>query len=79
MGVHAGLSLLGPSVDDFDPRRRLASCTQDITRQKWRPLAFQALSGSSNLRPGQHLVSTEIPAFVAMYLFKYDITPLQRR
>ncbi|CAG8958374.1 hypothetical protein HYFRA_00011051 [Hymenoscyphus fraxineus] len=60
----------GSNVDDFYHRRFLPES------KRRSPIAFRGFGGGTTLCPGRHFASTEILAFTAMMILRFDITPV---
>lgn len=67
---HTNTSSWGPNVDEFDHARFLPK------NKRHNPVAFRGFGGGSTLCPGRHFASTEILAFAAMLILRFDITPV---
>ncbi|KAK7961881.1 cytochrome P450 [Apiospora aurea] len=75
---HGMKSVWGEDVGRSDPTRFL----QKDNNQKGRrpnPAAFRGFGGGSTLCPGRHFATTEILAFVAMAILRFDIRPQSGR
>lgn len=68
---HTSTSAWGPNVNDFDHRRFLPK------NKRHNPVAFRGFGGGTTLCPGRHFASTEILAFTAMLILRFDITPVE--
>lgn len=72
--AHSDESVWGPTANQFDHRRFLKS---NKTGEKRAPAAaFRAFGRGAVLCPGRHFVSTEILAFAALLLVRFDVRPL---
>ncbi|KAJ4296488.1 hypothetical protein N0V90_006533 [Kalmusia sp. IMI 367209] len=67
---HSEKSVYGNSVDNFDHKRFLRTGTKRLN-----PVGFRGFGGGSTLCPGRHFASTEIIAFVALMVLRFDIKP----
>lgn len=68
--MHTDPDSWGPTVSVFDHRRFLPENIKAIPRTAYRPFG-----GGHVLCPGRHFVTTEILAFAALVLLRFDITP----
>ncbi|KAJ4387251.1 hypothetical protein N0V93_007840 [Gnomoniopsis smithogilvyi] len=75
--VHTDESLWGPSANRFDHRRFLKTKSGDGARAP--AAAFRGFGGGAVLCPGRHFVSTEVLAFAALLLARFDIRPVSGR
>lgn len=70
--VQHGLeSAWGPNVGEFCHKRFL----RESRRKHYSPVAFRAFGGGSTLCPGRHFAATEILAFAALVILRFDATP----
>lgn len=69
---HSSASAWGPDVDSFQHERFL----KQPSTAKHNPGAFRAFGGGATLCPGRHFASTEILAFAAVILLRFDAAPL---
>ena len=67
---HSERKVYGESVDDFDHKRFIRTHTKRLN-----PVGFRGFGGGSTLCPGRHFASTEIIAFVALMVLRFDISP----
>ena len=67
---HTSSSAWGPNVSDFNHRRFLPN------EKRHQPVAFRGFGGGTTLCPGRHFASTEILAFTALLILRFDITPV---
>ncbi|KAF7867294.1 hypothetical protein EAF04_005377 [Stromatinia cepivora] len=68
---HTEVSVWGPTVNTFDHRRFLRKPGEKRTN----PVAFRSFGGGAVLCPGRHFVSTEVMAFTALLLLRFDLKP----
>ena len=68
---HTTSSVWGPNVDEFDRKRFVRS----ESGKRPNPVAFRGFGGGSVLCPGRHFATTEIIAFAALLVLRYDIRP----
>ena len=68
---HTIKSVWGPNADEFYHKRFLRS----EGGKRPNPVAFRGFGGGSVLCPGRHFATTEIIAFAALLLMRYDIWP----
>ncbi|KAL8694167.1 MAG: hypothetical protein Q9224_003621 [Gallowayella concinna] len=73
--VHALPSMWGEDADQFNPRRFLKS-TSEEDKRKQHPGAFRSFGGGVSLCPGRHFATTEICAAAAMFVSRFDISPV---
>ncbi|KAJ8070583.1 hypothetical protein OCU04_000956 [Sclerotinia nivalis] len=69
---HTDLAVWGPTVHTFDHRRFLRKPSE----KRINPVAFRSFGGGAVLCPGRHFVSTEIMAFTALLLLRFDLKPV---
>lgn len=67
---HGNAEIWGSNVGEFDHRRFLPQ------NKRHNPVAFRGFGGGTTLCPGRHFSSTEILAFTAMLILRFDITPV---
>jgi len=67
---HTSSSAWGRDVSVFDHRRFL------LKEKRHQPVAFRGFGGGTTLCPGRHFASTEILAFAALLILRFDITPV---
>lgn len=75
---HRIKSIWGEDADRFDHIRLLQDGGSDSDQKSSRrpnPVAFRAFGGGSTLCPGRHFATTEILAFVALSIMRFDIRP----
>lgn len=70
---HSSVAAYGEDVDVFHHRRFVRS----KSKKNPNPVAFRGFGGGSTLCPGRHFASTEILAFVAMMIMRFDFEPLK--
>jgi cytochrome P450 len=68
---HTSKLAYGDSVDEFQHKRFVRS----PERKRPSPVAFRGFGGGSTLCPGRHFVTTEVLAFVALMIVRFDIEP----
>ena len=70
--IHQDASLWGSDVTQFNPRRFLPE------EKKNRPndACFRAFGGGKTLCPGRHFATNEILAVVAVFIARFDMTPV---
>ncbi|KAI4598665.1 hypothetical protein KJ359_002556 [Pestalotiopsis sp. 9143b] len=66
-------SAWGLDVDDFQHARFVQPAGRKAASN---PVAFRAFGGGATLCPGRHFASTEILAFAAVILLRFDAAPL---
>ncbi|KAF1961948.1 cytochrome P450 [Byssothecium circinans] len=69
---HTSIPAYGDNVDEFQHRRFVRS----PRRKRPSPIAFRGFGGGSTLCPGRHFASTEVLAFVAMMIARFDFLPV---
>lgn len=74
--VHADSTIWGPTVAKFDARRFIQPEGKDAGAHKQHAGASRAFGGGTTLCPGRHFASTEIMCVVAMFVVRYDLTPV---
>jgi hypothetical protein len=67
---HSERKVYGDSVDDFDHKRFIRTGIKRLN-----PVGFRGFGGGSTLCPGRHFASTEIIAFVALMVLRFDVRP----
>ena len=70
--VHADSTIWGPTVTHFDIRRFDKQPSKDVQH----PAAFRAFGGGTTLCPGRHFASIQIMSLVAMFVVRYDMSPV---
>lgn len=70
--LHTDAEIWGPDAEVFNPRRFLKS----ENGKKASPLAFRAFGGGTTLCPGRHFAGYEILATVAMFVCRFEMTPV---
>lgn len=68
--MHTDPESWGPTAAIFDHRRFLPENSNAVPRAAYRPFC-----GGHVLCPGRHFATTEILAFAALILLRFDITP----
>jgi hypothetical protein len=63
-------TIYGDNVDNFDHKRFVRTNTKRLN-----PVGFRGFGGGSTLCPGRHFASTEIIAFVALMVLRFDVRP----
>ncbi|TVY84384.1 Cholesterol 7-alpha-monooxygenase [Lachnellula suecica] len=71
---HTDESVWGPTASQFDHRRFLKSSKSGTKRAP--AAAFRGFGGGAVLCPGRHFVSTEILAFAALLLVRFNVGPV---
>ncbi|KAI1175558.1 cytochrome P450 oxidoreductase [Nemania sp. FL0916] len=69
---HSFWDIWGENVNEFYARRFVRSSK----RQRPNPVAFRGFGGGTVLCPGRHFASTELLAFTALMIMRFDIQPL---
>lgn len=67
---HTSISDWGNDVHEFNHRRFLPK------EKRHNPTSFRGFGGGTTLCPGRHFASTEILAFVALLILRFDVTPV---
>ncbi|KAF2009717.1 cytochrome P450 [Aaosphaeria arxii CBS 175.79] len=70
---HTSIPVYGDSVNEFQHRRFVGS----PQRKRLNALAFRGFGGGTTLCPGRHFASTEILAFVALAIVRFDFESTQ--
>lgn len=68
--IHTDPEYWGPTASEFDHRRFLPENIKAISR-----IAYRPFGGGHVLCPGRHFATTEILAFAALIMLRFDITP----
>ena len=71
---HSSKAIYGESVNKFDHKRFVHTDGKRLN-----PVGFRGFGGGSTLCPGRHFASTEIIAFVAVTVLRFDIKPVDGR
>ncbi|KAJ4356540.1 uncharacterized protein N0V89_004574 [Didymosphaeria variabile] len=66
---HQDAAIWGENVHSFDHRRFLPN------EKRSNPVAFRGFGGGTTLCPGRHFASTEIFAFAALLILRFDMQP----
>lgn len=69
---HSSKAVYGESVNQFNHKRFVPT---DGKRPN--PVGFRGFGGGSTLCPGRHFASTEIVAFAALVILRFDIKPVR--
>jgi cytochrome P450 len=67
---HTTDTIYGENVNDFDHKRFVRT-----NGKRLNPIGFRGFGGGSTLCPGRHFASTEIIAFVALMVLRFDLKP----
>ncbi|PVH98078.1 cytochrome P450 [Periconia macrospinosa] len=67
---HSEPQVYGDSVDEFNHKRFIRTSGKRLN-----PIGFRGFGGGSTLCPGRHFASTEIIAFAALMVLRFDIQP----
>jgi hypothetical protein len=67
---HSASSIYGESVKEFEHKRFIRT-----TGRRLNSIGFRGFGGGSTLCPGRHFASTEIIAFVALMVLRFNIKP----
>lgn len=70
---HTFRDIWGNNVDEFYYKRFAKSSQQ----KRPNPVAFRGFGGGTVLCPGRHFASTEILAFAALMMMRFDIRPVE--
>ncbi|KAH9905705.1 cytochrome P450 [Xylariomycetidae sp. FL2044] len=74
--VQHGLeSSWGENVDEFQYKRFIRE--KSAKGKRHNPVSFRGFGGGSTLCPGRHFVATEILAFAALIVMRFNVRPLQ--
>lgn len=73
--IHSDQSLWGPTVGQFDHRRFLKLRKDGAIRHP--AAAFRGFGSGHVLCPGRHFASTEVLAFLALLLVRFDVRPVK--
>ncbi|KAF1849697.1 cytochrome P450 [Cucurbitaria berberidis CBS 394.84] len=67
---HTANSVYGESVNEFNHKRFVRT-----NGKRLNPVGFRGFGGGSTLCPGRHFASTEIIAFVALMVLRFNVKP----
>ncbi|CAO2657099.1 Nn.00g059020.m01.CDS01 [Neocucurbitaria sp. VM-36] len=70
---HTSIPAYGDDVNEFQHKRFVRS----PRRKQSSPIAFRGFGGGSTLCPGRHFASTEVLAFVALMIARFDFEPVK--
>ncbi|KAK8115386.1 hypothetical protein PG999_007455 [Apiospora kogelbergensis] len=76
---HRQRSIWGENVDEFDHNRFLPDESNRGPKRRRNPVAFRGFGGGATLCPGRHFAATEVLAFVALAILRFDIRPRSGR
>lgn len=68
--IHEDPAVWGMDAKEFNPRRFLKG------QGKYHPGAFRSFGGGATLCPGRHLALIEIVSFAAMFIMRFEATPV---
>ena len=68
--IHQDPDIWGPDVKEFNPRRFLKGA------EKHHPGAFRVFGGGTTLCPGRSFATAELISFVAMFITRFDLYPV---
>ena len=68
---HSSKAVYGENVNEFNHKRFIRTDARRLN-----PVGFRGFGGGSTLCPGRHFVSTEIIAFVALMILRFDFKPV---
>lgn len=71
---HSRTDVWGENVDDFYHKRHVQA---ENGRKRPDPVAFRGFGGGSTLCPGRHFAATEVLAFAALIILRFDIEPVE--
>lgn len=72
---HQERSVWGDDVDVFSHKRFVGGPSGSKGSRRLNAVAFRGFGGGANLCPGRHFVSTEIMAFAALFVLRFDAKP----
>ena len=72
--IHSDQSLWGPTAGQFDHKRFLKVRKEGAARHP--AAAFRGFGSGHVLCPGRHFASTEVLAFLALLLVRFDVRPV---
>ncbi|PSR75499.1 cytochrome P450 [Coniella lustricola] len=75
--THTDKSIWGPTANQFDHKRFLKS--KKGSENTVPAAAFRGFGGGAVLCPGRHFVSTEILAFAALLLVRFNVRPVKEK
>lgn len=68
---HSSKAVYGESVNEFNHKRFVRNDGRRLN-----PVGFRGFGGGATLCPGRYFASTEITAFVALMILRFDIKPV---
>lgn len=72
---HQNQSIWGDNVGEFYHKRFVAGAGGRKGSRRLNPVAFRGFGGGSTLCPGRHFAATEIMAFAALFILRFDSRP----
>lgn len=72
---HEERSIWGDDVDEFSHKRFVNEQSGGKAGRKLNAVAFRGFGGGSTLCPGRHFAATEIMAFAALFILRFDSRP----
>jgi hypothetical protein len=70
---HTSIPAYGDNVNEFKHKRFVQSPGRKLPS----PIAFRGFGGGSTLCPGRHFASTEVLAFVALMMARFNFEPVK--
>ncbi|KAK2605419.1 hypothetical protein N8I77_008256 [Diaporthe amygdali] len=72
---HQDRTVWGEDVDVFSHKRFVGGQGGSKGGRRLNPVAFRGFGGGSTLCPGRHFAATEIMAFAALFVLRFDARP----
>ena len=69
---HSSRAVYGESVNEFKHKRFIPT-----EGKRLNPVGFRGFGGGATLCPGRHFASTEIIAFAALMILRFDVKPVK--
>ncbi|KAF1993948.1 cytochrome P450 [Amniculicola lignicola CBS 123094] len=69
---HTDISFWGPDIHEFNCKRFLDKNSRQAS------IAFRGFGGGTTLCPGRHFATTEILAYTAMFMMRFDVRPSEQ-
>lgn len=73
---HQDRSVWGDNVLEFYHKRFVVEAGGKKGSRRLNPVAFRGFGGGSTLCPGRHFAATEIMAFAALFILRFDSRPI---
>ena len=69
---HSSKTVYGEGVNEFNHKRFVHTDGKRLN-----PVGFRGFGGGATLCPGRHFASTEITAFAALMILRFDVKPVR--